>query len=553
MGQVTIMRKLTPLIILAVVVIVATIAYMYAGSDGKTPTFRLARVQRGPIVSTVSSTGTLNAVITVQVGSQVSGQIKDLSADFNSEVQKGQVIARIDPENFQARVRQADAELAVARANVAIQRAAVERARAELENVRSALAAAKAQTEKAGVSVANARRDLDRKRALYKKAVISESHIDDALAAYDQAQAQFNSAEAQQQAQASLVGSRKAQLKMAQAQVKHALAQVKQREAALHNSKVDLEHTVIRSPLDGVVIKRSVDIGQTVAASLQAPTLFTIAQDLREMQVDTNVDEADIGRIQVGQRVTFTVDAFPGREFSGRVEQIRKAPQTIQNVVTYTVVVSAENQDQRLLPGMTANVQIVIEERRDVLKLPNAALRFRPPGAETGPVTAGSVGVERSGPVPSGRVQQAARLKRLIEALGLKDDQQAQVRAILAEQRERIQALRRQGATPDDIRGEKQRIPERIRNAILSILTPEQREKYRRIVAARDASPVRRGRVYVSGDHGKTRAVEIMAGISDGSFTEIVRGDLEAGQQVIVGISQSQRRSSGSRWWRFGL
>ena len=547
MGQVTRMRKLAPLITLAVVVIVATIAYIYAGSDSKQATFRLARVERGPVVSTVSSTGTLNAVITVQVGSQVSGQIKELSADFNSEVREGQVIARIDPENFEARVRQADAEVAVGRANVAIQQAAVERARAELENVRAALAAAKAQTEKAGVGVANAKRDLDRKQALYKRAVISESHIEEAMAVYDQAQAQFNSAEAQQQAQASLVGSRKAQLKMALAQVQHALAQVKQREAALHNSKVDLEHTVIRSPLDGVVIKRSVDIGQTVAASLQAPTLFTIAQDLRKMQVDTNVDEADIGRIQVGQRAIFTVDAFPGHEFNGQVEQIRKAPQTIQNVVTYTVVVSAENEDQRLLPGMTANVQIVIDERPDVLKVPNAALRFRPSSAGKEPAP-GSVRVEGGG-----RAQRAAQLKRLIEALELKEDQQAQVRAILAEQRERIQALRRQGVTPEDIRAEIKRMRERSRSAILSILTPEQRKKYRRLAAARAASAVRRGSVWVIGEDGRSKPVELMAGISDGNFTEIVRGNLEAGQQVIVGMSQPERRSSGSGWRRLRL
>lgn len=547
MGQVTRMRKLAPLITLAVVVIVATIAYIYAGSDSKQATFRLARVERGPVVSTVSSTGTLNAVITVQVGSQVSGQIKELSADFNSEVREGQVIARIDPENFEARVRQADAEVAVGRANVAIQQAAVERARAELENVRAALAAAKAQTEKAGVGVANAKRDLDRKQALYKRAVISESHIEEAMAVYDQAQAQFNSAEAQQQAQASLVGSRKAQLKMALAQVQHALAQVKQREAALHNSKVDLEHTVIRSPLDGVVIKRSVDIGQTVAASLQAPTLFTIAQDLRKMQVDTNVDEADIGRIQVGQRAIFTVDAFPGHEFNGQVEQIRKAPQTIQNVVTYTVVVSAENEDQRLLPGMTANVQIVIDERPDVLKVPNAALRFRPSSAGKEPAP-GSVRVEGGG-----RAQRAAQLKRLIEALELKEDQQAQVRAILAEQRERIQALRRQGVTPEDIRAEIQRMRERSRSAILSILTPEQRKEYRRPAAARAASAVRRGSVWVIGEDGRSKPVELMAGISDGNFTEIVRGNLEAGQQVIVGMSQPERRSSGSGWRRLRL
>ena len=226
-----------------------------------------------------------------------------------------------------------------------------------------------------------------------------------------------------------------------------------QREAALHNCKVDLEHTVIRSPLDGVVIQRNVDIGQTVAASLQAPTLFTIAQDLRKMQVDTNVDEADIGRILEGLRVTFTVDAFPGREFSGQVEQIRKAPQTIQNVVTYTVVVSAENQDQQLLPGMTANVQVVIDERQDALKVPNAALRFRPSSAETGRVE-GTSSVERGTIASGGGGQQGERLDRLIETLGLNEDQQAQVRAIFGQQRERIKSLRAQGATSDDIRTE---------------------------------------------------------------------------------------------------
>lgn len=521
--------------------------YLYVGSDGKTPTFRLARVESGPIVSTVSSTGTLSAVITVQVGSQVSGQIKELSANFNSDVREGQIIARIDPENFEARVRQADAELAVARANVAIQRAAVERARAELENVRAALAAAKAQTEKAGVAVANTKRDLDRKQALYKRAVISESHIDEAMAAYDQAQAQFNSAEAQQQAQASLVDSRKAQLKMALAQVQHALAQVKQREAALHNSKVDLEHTVIRSPLDGVVIKRSVDIGQTVAASLQAPTLFTIAQDLRKMQVDTNVDEADIGRIQVGQMATFTVDAFPGRQFTGHVEQIRKAPQTIQNVVTYTVVVSAWNQDQHLLSGMTANVQIVIDERPEVLKVTNAALRFRPSSVGTGPV-AGLGGAEQRG---HGR--QAERLKLLIESLKLNNDQQAQVRAIFAEQRERIMTLRQQGAEPDEIRAEVQRMREETHSLISEILTSEQHKKFRRMLIAREANQVTRGRVWVVGDDGKPRSVDIIAGISDGSFTEIIRGDLKVGQLVIVGTRQPPRRSSGIGLRRFGF
>ena len=546
------MRRLILLVAMAVAVSVAIILYFYVGSDGNLPSFRLTQVEWGPIISTVSSTGTVTPVTTVQVGSQLSGQIRELYVDFNSKVEKGQIIARIDPENFEVRVRQADAELAVARANVAIQRAAVERARAELKNAHSSLDAARAQTEKAGVAVTDTNRDLSRKRALYKKAVISESNVDDALAAYDQAHAQLSAAEAQEQAQSSIVLSRKAQLKMSRAQVEHALAQVKQREAALRNSKIDLEHTVIRSPLDGLVIQRNVDIGQTVAASLQAPTLFTIAQDLRNMQVDTNVDEADIGRIQVGQRVTFTVDAFPGREFIGQVEQIRKAPQTIQNVVTYTVVVTADNQDQHLLPGMTANVQLVIDERQAVLKVSNAALRFRPSNAETDKV-AGTNSMAK-GRISSGGIgQQAERLKRLNETLGLNKDQQAQVHAIFAEQRERIIALRRQGVAPDDIRTEAKRMWKQSSIAISAILTPGQREKFLRIATSRAANPVRRGIVWVLDKDGKPVPVDIITGISDGSFTEIVRGDLKAGQKVIAGMSQLNRRSSVSGFRRFGF
>jgi HlyD family secretion protein len=545
-------RRLILLVAVAMAVSVAIVLYFYLSSDGNLPSFRLTRVERGPIISTVSSTGTVTPVTTVQVGSQLSGQIKELYVDFNSKVQEGQVIARIDPENFESRVRQADAELAVARANVAIQRAAVERTRAELENAYAALAAAKAQTEKARVVLVHAKRDLDRKRALHQQAIISKSQIDDAIAAHDQEHAQFSAAEAQEQAQASIVFSRKAQLKMSQAQVEHALAQVKQREAALHNSKIDLEHTVIRSPLDGVVIQRNVDIGQTVAASLQAPTLFTIAQDLRNMQVDTNVDEADIGRIQVGQRVTFTVDAFPGLEFIGQVEQVRKASQTIQNVVTYTVVVSAENQDQHLLPGMTANVQLVIDERQAVLKVSNAALRFRPSNAETDKV-ADTSSVER-GRISSGGIgQQAERLKRLNEMLGLNKDQQAQVRAIFAEQRERIIALRRQGVAPDDIQTEVKRMWKQSSSAVSAILTPEQREKFLRMATSRTANPVRRGRVWLLDKNGTPVPVDIITGINDGSFTEIVRGDLKAGQEVIAGTSQLERRSSGGGLRRFGF
>ncbi len=546
-------RKVLVFVILAAMIIGAAVIYASRDRDDKPSTFRLARVERGPLISAVSSTGTLNAVITVQVGSQVSGQIKELLADFNSEVREGQVIARIDPENFEARVRQAEAEQAVAQSNVSIQRAALERARAELQNARSALDATKAQTEKARVAVEDAKRDLNRKKTLHKSKIISESDIDKAVAVYEQAAAQWNAAEAEEQAQNSLVRSRQAALKMAQAQVEHALAQVKQREAALRQSRVELEHTVIRSPVDGVVIERSVDVGQTVAASLQAPTLFTIAQDLRKMQVETNVDEADIGRIQVGQGTTFTVDAFPGHDFSGNVEQIRKAPETVQNVVTYTVVVSADNPELRLLPGMTANVQIVVEERKDSLKVPNAALRFQPSGAETDASKATRDGAAASRAGGGGAQQIEERIKRLTEALQLNEDQQSQLRAIFAKAREQIISLRRQGATREDIRAEIERMRQRNRGIILQFLTPEQRLKFRQLTEARAASPVTRGRVWVLNGGGRPAPVDIMTGITDGSFTEVVKGDLQAGQQVIIGTTGPAGISSRKSLRRFGF
>jgi HlyD family secretion protein len=544
------MRRVLFFVLLAVIIIGAVAIYLFSGSNEESATFRFARIERGSIISTVSSTGTLNAVITVQVGSQVSGQIKELLADFNSEVREGQVIARIDPENFEARVRQAEAELAVSKSNVSTQRAAVERSKAELQNSRSGLDAVKAQTEKARVAVEDAKRDLTRKQTLHKSTIIAESEKDKAVAVYDQAVAQLNSAYAEERAQGSMVRSREAALKMAKAQVEHALAQVRQREAALHQSGVDLEHTVIRSPVDGVVIQRSVDVGQTVAASLQAPTLFTIAQDLRKMQVDTNVDEADIGRIRVAQRVTFTVDSFPGQEFKGFVKQIRKAPETVQNVVTYTVVVSADNPDLRLLPGMTANVQIVVNERPETLKVANAALRFSPSGAGADE-SKGAVAAGR--PAGSGPQRAEKRIRQLTEALQLDEDQQKQLKTMFDKARRQIIGMRQQGASPEEIRAEIQRIRARNRGPLLQMLTPEQRVKYRQFVEGRVINQVTKGRVWVLGDDGKPTPVNIMVGITDGSFTEIVRGDLQAGQQVIMGTANPTKESSKRSRRRFGF
>lgn len=356
----------------------------YAAGLGAAPTYRFATVQRGSLTAAVSATGTLNAVITVQVGSQISGQIRQLLVDFNDHVRSGQVIARIDPDIFEAKVSQAKAQLDAARMAVVSQRAAVEKTRADLGNAAAALAVAHAQGVKARVLVVDAQRDLTRKRDLRRKELIAQADEDAAQVGHDSAGAQYEAARAQERAQASLVRSAEAQLEVAKAQLDTARAQVGQNEAALRQAQLDLEHTIIRAPVDGVVVSRNVDVGQTVAASLQAPTLFTIAQDLARMQVDTNVDEADVGRVRVGQRVTFTVDSFPGQTFAGEVVQVRKAPQVLQNVVTYDVVVSAPNPALTLLPGMTASVRIVTVRKDSVLLAPNAALRFRPPRVEHG-------------------------------------------------------------------------------------------------------------------------------------------------------------------------
>jgi HlyD family secretion protein len=280
-------------------------------------------VTRGNISQVVSSTGTLQAVITVQVGSQVSGTIEKLFADFNSKVKAGQIVAQLNQDKFKASVDQARANLLAAQSNLA----------------------------KARVTVADTLRTLERNRELRKRELMAQSELDAAQTAYD----------------------------AALAQVEVNKAQLAQSQAAVNQAMVDLNNTVIRSPVDGIVISRNVDVGQTVAASLQAPTLFTIANDLSKMEVHTNVDEADVGNVSEGQEVTFTVDAFPARRFRGKVSQVRNAPIVVQNVVTYDAVVRIDNKELLLKPGMTANVQFMVSRKQDVLTVPNVALRFRPP------------------------------------------------------------------------------------------------------------------------------------------------------------------------------
>src|SRR5687768_1345269 len=316
--------------------------------------YRLAKLERGAMAAVVVASGTLNAVTTVQVGSQISGQVKEIYADFNTAVKKDQVIARIDPSTFELRVNQARADLDAAEGAVAV--------------ARSGLVAQQAEVGRVRVLLADAQRDYERKKSLVDKKFLSAAEADKALTVLDSTREQLKAMQAQ--------------IKVSESQVTSARAAVKQRESLLRQAEVDLERTIIRAPVDGTVILRNVDAGQTVAASLQAPVLFTIAQDLRDMQVEAAIDEADVGRLRAAMPASFAVDAFPRRSFSGEIRQIRKSPQNVQNVVSYTVVISARNPDLALLPGMTANVRIVVEDRPSALKVPNAALRWRPADAE---------------------------------------------------------------------------------------------------------------------------------------------------------------------------
>jgi HlyD family secretion protein len=519
------MKRVIALVVVALLLGAGIWGYLYAQSRNASPKYRLAKVERGPLTAAVSATGNLNAVITVQVGSQVSGQIKDLYADFNTRVKRNQVIARLDPEIFQAKVNQARADVETAKASVLNQSATVEKAKADVENARAALAQAKAQTMKADAAMADAKRIAGRNEELFGRGLIAQADRDTAKANYDQAAAQLESGRANEKALDAGIQSALAQLRVQEAALQSAQAQVKQKEAALRQTEVDLEHATITAPVDGIVVSRQVDVGQTVAASLQAPVLFTIAQDLTKMQVETSVDEADIGRIRVEDRATFTVDAFPGQTFAGVVTQIRKAAQVVQNVVTYTVIIGVDNPGERLLPGMTANVKLVYAEKPNVLRVPNAALRFRPAG-DTGPVTPPG---GRGGP----RLSPEQMRERLTATLGLTPEQQKKLEPILNDSRQQMQALRE---APEAERQQRAaRVRESTRARIREILTAEQRAKFDEAPAIQPRGGTV-GRVFVLDNDGKAKAVSLTIGISDGTSTEVAGGDLQEGQEVIVGL-----------------
>lgn len=437
--------------------------------------FRTGKIERGPLQAAVSATGTVTPVRQVQVGSQVSGQIQELFADFNSEVKEGQLIAQLDPQTYEYRVNQATADLEAARASVLTAQANVQSAQAQVTRARGDLA--------------EAQRDEKRKQDLLAQNFISPAELD--------------AARSKTASLAEAVNVASAQVEVARAQAQNSQAVVRQRTAQLQQARVDLNRTQIRSPVDGVVIKRSVEVGQTVAASLQAPELFIIARSLADMQVEAAIDEADISRVRDGQRATFTIDAFPGRSFDGTVRQVRKAAVSAQNVVSYTVVVGFANPGSLMLPGMTANVRIITDTRDNVLKLPNAALRVRIAGIEpaaaapaasaaSAPPTNGAAPVRTGFALwPQAHAQGAGGgagglRDRLVQGLQLDAAQQSQLDAVLAEMRPEFMALRE---FPEAQRGAaREQLLAKLRGRVNAFLTPAQKEAYLKLQAQATAA-----------------------------------------------------------------
>jgi len=431
----------------AALIAAAACAWVYLRNRGEAE-YVTVRVDRGDIDSTVTTTGNLNAVITVQVGSQVSGNIKALYADFNTKVKKGQLVALIDPAPFQAAVDQAKATLNSGKAAVRTATASVSKTQSDLASGIANVASQKANVVKVQSTVDLAGVEAERRRILIQQKATSQEDYDTAKANYDQALASVDAAkEALNAANAAADSARKA-IDVAQAQLQEAEATVEQDAAALAQAQLNLDHTRIVAPVDGTVESRNMDVGQTVAASFQSPTIFLIAQDLTKMQVDTNVGEADVASIRLNQQATFTVDAYPGQIFSGTVWQIRQAPINVQNVITYDIVIAVSNPDLKLFPGMTASVSILTGHASNAIRIPKSALRFHPRvtarSGEAG--RAPALSQAPGAPLQSVYTLDGGNLKPVRVKLGISDANYAQVLEGPSENQELVVGMKGESA-----------------------------------------------------------------------------------------------------------
>lgn len=492
------------------------IAWPRAEASG--PRLRSAAVDRGPITAVVSATGTVNPVVSVIVGSQLSGQIRELPGDFNQRVTAGQLLARLDTQQLEASRAAAEADLRSAQAAIAVASASAERAAADAESARAQLASARAGVARVEAMMRDAEFEARRTEELRRSGVGAVRDATRAGFTAESARAQLLAAHADAMQAEAQLASAEAMARTARAQVEAAEATAAQRAAQIRQVDVNLSFAAIRSPIDGIIVSRSVDLGQTVAASLQSPTLFTIAANLEEMEVWATVDEADIGRIRPGQAVTFTVAAHPSVNLQGRVKEIRLSPTTVNNVVTYTVVVTAQNREGRMLPGMTATLRIVTDERADVLRVPNAALRWRP---------AGSAAPGQAQAPPANPLEAALR-----EMEDLTPSQRQEIEAAGRELRERMAAL---PADAEARRQQAQAARQRFQSRLGAVLTPDQRA---RLAAARGQRGST-GTVHVQEGDAPPRAVTIRTGLTDGSVTEVIGGALEEGAMVVTGAERA--------------
>jgi HlyD family secretion protein len=477
------------------IVLVAGIAgaagyYYWQQRQATTLDIQTVAATRGDVRRAVSTSGTVRALGTVEIGSQLSGNIGEVNVDFSSEVKQGDVLARIEPSTFETRVREEEAGVAVARANVALQEASVARAEANLH--------------KAGL-------DHQRAEELVRKGVGAQAALDTAIAAQHGA---------------------KADLAIAKANVENAKATLEQREATRDSARIDLERTYIRSPINGVVIERIVEPGQTVAASMTAPKLFTIAQDLSKVQIDAQVDEADIGQVTRDNPVSFTVDAYPDVTFKGNVEQIRLAPVALTNVVTYTVVIAADNLHGRLLPGMTANVEIITGEHKQVVVVPNEALRYQPRGAAQAALVRDNWA---SGVNPLSGGRRARFLARIKDQLELGEEELSKINDGLEAEFAAIRNAAGAAGTATAQEDMREQARLRIAKVLRAVLTPERYKRYEELQRQRPSGP-RRATLWTY-DGGTLVPYEVRLGLADAYVTEITDG-LAEGAQVVVRVRE---------------
>lgn len=536
--------------------------------------YRTEAVQRGPIVAAVSSTGTVTPTTTVIVGSQLSGQVVEILADFNSQVKAGQVMARLNRDTLMAKRDAARADLDQARAARKLSDAQSEKVQADIRRAEAQANDMRAQLTRAEAQLADAEATYERQQGLKARGIASEVTLQTATTQKSTLTASKRSAEAQIMSSQAQIASLRADLKIVESQKLSGDAAIAKAEAQVRQIEVDLSNAEIRSPVDGVVVQRNVELGQTVAASLQAPTLFLVAQDLTRIEIYVNVDEADVGRVKVGQEVEFTVNAYAARTFKGRVKQIRLGSQTVQNVVIYTTIVEVQNEDLALLPGMTANLRVFTERRNDVLRVPNAALRWQPAGVarpagtspvstappnpaeggDAGPFVEGGQGGGRGG--SGGGNAGAALLASLKAQLDLSADQVKTVEKLGREMRTAIQAA---GDNPEARREAARAARQRFSRGLEDILTVEQKAKYQAIREERrnrnapsgDAGMP--GRVHVLDTKGNPRAITLRIGATDGAFSEVLYGEIKPGDTVITGALAATKPGGATGGFRFGF